>query len=132
MFSTLPKANFNFSVTFILSSSRAFSLDQCKNLSFGKELRVNSLPNDNLFNSSKFKVIHAVLFDCEDLKNGYLEFAVWYEFDTTVWIIAYIMYNFRYLLKPDNKILDLSKLIVIGYTKDKLNLNPVMVLLGKN
>ena len=39
MFSTCPKTNFNFSVTFILSSTNAFNLDQSKNLLFGKELR---------------------------------------------------------------------------------------------
>ena len=38
MFSTLSKRNFNFSVTFILSSANALKLDQCKILSFGKEL----------------------------------------------------------------------------------------------
>ena len=38
MFSTLPRSNLNFSVTFILSSANAFSLDQSKNLLFGKEL----------------------------------------------------------------------------------------------
>ena len=37
MFSTLLKTNFNFSVTFILSSANAFNLNQSKNLSFGKE-----------------------------------------------------------------------------------------------
>ena len=35
MFSTLPNRNFNFWVTFILSSANAFNLDQLKNLSFG-------------------------------------------------------------------------------------------------
>ena len=39
MFSTRPKTNFSFSVTFILSSASAFNLDQSKNLSFGKWLR---------------------------------------------------------------------------------------------
>ena len=39
MFSTLPKSNFNFWVTFILSSTNDFNLDQCKNLSFGTELK---------------------------------------------------------------------------------------------
>ena len=38
MFSTLPKTNFNFSVTLILSSAYAFNLDKSKILSFGKEL----------------------------------------------------------------------------------------------
>ena len=40
MFSTLPKTNFNFSVTFILLSASAFNLDQSKNLLYGKELIV--------------------------------------------------------------------------------------------
>ena len=40
MFSTNPKTNFNFSVTFILSSADAFNLDQSKILLFGKELMV--------------------------------------------------------------------------------------------
>ena len=38
MFSTLPKTNLIFSVTFILSSANAFNLDQSTILSFGKEL----------------------------------------------------------------------------------------------
>ena len=38
MFSTLPKTNFGFSITFIISSASAFNLDQSKNLSFGREL----------------------------------------------------------------------------------------------
>ena len=37
-FSTLPKTNFNFSVTFILSSASVFNLEQSKYLLFGKEL----------------------------------------------------------------------------------------------
>ena len=37
---TLPKTNFNFSVTFIWLSASDFSLDQSKNLWFGKELIV--------------------------------------------------------------------------------------------
>ena len=37
MFSTLPKTNFHFSVSFILLFASAFNLDQSKNLSFGKE-----------------------------------------------------------------------------------------------
>ena len=40
MFSTLPKTNFNFSVTFILSPAYAFKLDQSEILLFGKELSV--------------------------------------------------------------------------------------------
>ena len=36
--STLPKTNFNFSVTFILSSPNAFNLDKFKNLLVGKKL----------------------------------------------------------------------------------------------
>ena len=38
MFSTLPKTNFNFSATFVLSPATAFNLDQPKNFLFGKEL----------------------------------------------------------------------------------------------
>ena len=37
MFSTLPRTNFDFSVTFILSSVIGFNLDRSKILSFGKE-----------------------------------------------------------------------------------------------
>ena len=40
MFSTLPKTNFNFLVTFNLSSANGFSLDQSKILLFGKALRL--------------------------------------------------------------------------------------------
>ena len=39
IFSTLPQTNFNFSVTFILSSANAFNLDQSKILLFGTELK---------------------------------------------------------------------------------------------
>ena len=38
MFSTHPKTNFSFAVTFTLSSANAFNLDQSKNWLFGKEL----------------------------------------------------------------------------------------------
>ena len=38
MFSTLPKTNSSFSVTYILSSANAFNLEQSKILSCGKEL----------------------------------------------------------------------------------------------
>ena len=38
MFSSLPKTNFNFSVTFILLSANAFNLDHFEILLFGKEL----------------------------------------------------------------------------------------------
>ena len=38
MFSTLPKSNFNFSLTPILLSANVFNLDWFKILSFGKEL----------------------------------------------------------------------------------------------
>ena len=38
LFSILPKSKFNFSFKFILSSANAFSLNQSKILSFGKEL----------------------------------------------------------------------------------------------
>ena len=38
MFSTRPKTNFKFSVTFIVLSATAFNFDQSKTLSFGKEL----------------------------------------------------------------------------------------------
>ena len=38
MFSTFLKTNLDFSVTFILWSASAFSLDQSENLSFGKGL----------------------------------------------------------------------------------------------
>ena len=38
MFSTFPKTNFNFSVTFILLAAKAFDMYKFKNFSFGKEL----------------------------------------------------------------------------------------------
>ena len=41
MFSTLPKANFNFSVTYILSSANVLTLDYSKILSFGNELTLS-------------------------------------------------------------------------------------------
>ena len=60
MISTLPKTNFNFSVTQILSSADAFKLDQSTILSFGEELNIatvssNPLPNDKFFDSSKLR-----------------------------------------------------------------------------
>ena len=42
MFSTLPKTIFNFFVTFILSSTNAFNLDQSKSLFRGKQLTIKS------------------------------------------------------------------------------------------
>ena len=39
MFSFIPKSNFNFSVTVILSSANALNLDQSKNVLFQKELK---------------------------------------------------------------------------------------------
>ena len=39
MFSAHPNTNFNFWITFILSSANAFNLDYSKILSFGKELK---------------------------------------------------------------------------------------------
>ena len=39
MFSSLPKSNFNFFVTFTWSSSNAFNLDRSKTLSHGKEIQ---------------------------------------------------------------------------------------------
>ena len=41
MFSTFPKANFNFRYIIKLSSANAFNLERSKNLSFGKELSKN-------------------------------------------------------------------------------------------
>ena len=38
VFSSCPKANFTFSVIFILLSANGFNLDQSNNFSFGKEL----------------------------------------------------------------------------------------------
>ena len=42
MFSTLPKTNFNFSVTFIVLSANTFNLDQSKILLFGKGLNLKA------------------------------------------------------------------------------------------
>ena len=55
MFSTLPKANFNFWVTFELLSEKAFNLDQSK--IFGKELTSTSVMRKVCFDMSKVKVI---------------------------------------------------------------------------
>ena len=44
-FSTLPKTNFSFSVTFSWSSASAFALDQSKILSFDKEVIYNARRN---------------------------------------------------------------------------------------
>ena len=57
MFSTLPNTNFNFSVTFILSSASSFKLKPSKYLLFGKGLKscINSFPNKKILDSSKLK-----------------------------------------------------------------------------
>ena len=71
MFSTLPRTNFNFSVTFDLSSPNAFNLDQSIILLFDKELWIhnyvitylascttdyhNSLPHDKILAWSNLK-----------------------------------------------------------------------------
>ena len=43
------KTNFNFSVTFILTSANALNLDKSKNLSFGKELEKGCAVVDEVF-----------------------------------------------------------------------------------
>ena len=53
MFSTHPQINFIFSVTIILSSAKAFNLDQTQNLLFSKELALyhlipRKLPFENI------------------------------------------------------------------------------------
>ena len=49
-FSTLLKTNFNFWVTFILSSAIAFNLDKSRILSSGKKLiHMNPLPDEKFF-----------------------------------------------------------------------------------
>ena len=48
MFSTLSKTNINFSVTFILSSAKAFNLDQSEILSFGKEFNLYHTNGNNI------------------------------------------------------------------------------------
>ena len=49
MFSSIPKTNFNFLVTFILSSAIAFNFDQSKIL-FGKELKAIADEKSNNLN----------------------------------------------------------------------------------
>ena len=49
MLSTLPKPNFNVSVTFILSSAYAFNLNKSKILSFGKGLSLHYGRGDLLY-----------------------------------------------------------------------------------
>ena len=54
--STLPKTNFNFSVTFILSSVNPFNLDQSKHLSFGEEFRFLTVKHTiTIFNNQREK-----------------------------------------------------------------------------
>ena len=43
MFSSLPKTNFDSLVTFILSTTNSFNIDQFKILLFGKELTLHSI-----------------------------------------------------------------------------------------
>ena len=48
MLVTIPRTNFNFSATFVLSSANTFNLNQSKNLSFGKELTLyHTIPTFN-------------------------------------------------------------------------------------
>ena len=49
MFSTLPKTDFNFSITFILSSANAVIFDQSKILSLSKELNVDASKHLHFF-----------------------------------------------------------------------------------
>ena len=80
------KTNFNFSVTFILSSANAFSLDQSKILSFGKMVKhsfhsksnsttnlqsknclnpsLNPLPDDKILDWPKLKQIADNILKC--------------------------------------------------------------------
>ena len=53
MFSTISKANFNFRVTFILSSANALNLDLSKVLLFGKELTQHQMTNFKLFQTER-------------------------------------------------------------------------------
>ena len=54
----LSQANFNFSVTFILSSANAFNLDQFKNLLFGKELK--ELTSEKKIYKVKLEKLHYI------------------------------------------------------------------------
>ena len=53
MFSNLPKTNSRFLGKFILSSANVFSLDQSKNLLFGKELSLLSGIHNPVYRSPK-------------------------------------------------------------------------------
>ena len=64
MFSALPKTNFNFSFTFISSSTITFNLDLSKILWFGKKLNLyviflNPLPNNRILIVTKLKAFVA-------------------------------------------------------------------------
>ena len=59
-FSFFPKRNFNFCVTFLLSSATAFNLDQCKILSLGKESTL--FPIYTHFNTLKKKSFSKTLW----------------------------------------------------------------------
>ena len=63
MFSTLSITNFNFSVTFILSSGNAFKLVPFKILMFGKEL---THYQTTILDSSKLKAFADDNFKCDE------------------------------------------------------------------
>ena len=53
MFSTYPKTNYNFLVTFMLSSTNAFKLYWSKVLLFGKELTISQTTNFRLIQTER-------------------------------------------------------------------------------
>ena len=62
-FSTHPNLNFNFWVTFILSSANAFNLDWSKILLFGKELMLcqdDKIKLKELFADKNFNMVQMV------------------------------------------------------------------------
>ena len=55
MFSALPKTSINFFIQNFFVVCKCFNLDQSKVLLFGKEFRVNPLPDDKILGLPKWK-----------------------------------------------------------------------------
>ena len=106
MFSTLPKTNFNFSVTFILSSAIAFNLDQSKNLPFGKELKKSLQYHSNQENHGDiYKVTHCVNYQVKTLPyNNWFNDSIW----ETLW--KHCKKRRNYLLSPFSPVLEQQRL----------------------
>ena len=98
MFSTLPKTNFSFFFTFILSSANAFNLDQSKNMSFGKESKVMHA-NEMLLFTQKLGDVFVMN---QQLNNGMSFLRKCYL------LVTHLHINFTFMITIFNNSLELS------------------------